>query len=274
MCFDRRQLYVNKHRLIILFFYLRGLWFSMTAWASCFWFILISDLLSVIVAVLEDAGQRGGAWFIAADKTVFLACFSGAGGAKDAEMEGCCWAEQAEGWGRKTARHWHQREKRPHRGFRVFLVFFYFVFYFVLFFSADLSGSFRRRLRLRSTPSCRWRLRRCDAPLLDRRPLKPDIMQGTGGAGRINGEQSTGSERSFHSGRSVLLNTIRQKTAADVAIFLCLIKLAFRIPCCGVWYERTVQASAVRCQCWWWADVSSACLLQGTVFVGFKINIY
>lgn len=44
-------------------------------------------------------------------------------------------------------------------------------------------------------------------------------MQGTGGAGRINGEQSTGSERSFHSGRSVLLNTIRQKTAADAAIF-------------------------------------------------------
>lgn len=41
------------------------------------------------MALLEDAGQRGGAWFVAAD-TVFLACFSGAGGAKDAEMEGCC----------------------------------------------------------------------------------------------------------------------------------------------------------------------------------------
>lgn len=152
MCFDRRQLYVKKHRLIILFFYLRGLWLSMTAWAFCFWFILISDLLSVIVAVLEDAGQRGGAWFIAADKTVFLACFSGAGGAKDAEMEGCCWAEQAEGWGRRQ-QDTDISGRKDHTEvlgcFWVFFILFFILFYFFQRISPALSEGDFGCVRLR-----------------------------------------------------------------------------------------------------------------------------
>lgn len=74
--------------------------------------------------------------------------------------------------------------------------------------------------RLRLCLSRRWRLRRCDAPSLGRRPkpfsLKPDIMQETRVGGRIKGEQSTGLENVLRTGSQLWLTPRRLRSRLNV----------------------------------------------------------
>lgn len=146
-------------------------------------------------------------------------------------MEGCCWIDSR----------WRPRMFTGFRRIREGWIrdFFYFVLktkiypgdgFVFIFNSGEWSSSARSTDRLRKAPSvsvvslevaAMW----CSivGSTAEASSLKPDIMQGTRGAGWIKGEQSTGLENVLHTGRSVDVCVVRHRmkpnktTAVNIA---------------------------------------------------------